>query len=115
MSANLERLCESFDWDSDEYFGNVCDDYDDERDEWDDSGIKHQALITSYGDLGVLMKTRCRNVGSLRDGINIEGAPQGVCIRVTFCGGKRYECRITWNKAAKLIQMECKRLAGKTY
>ena len=33
MSANLERLCESFDWDSDEYF----DDYDDdERDEWDD-------------------------------------------------------------------------------
>jgi hypothetical protein len=37
MSANLERLCESFDWNSDEYFGDICDDYDDdERDEWDD-------------------------------------------------------------------------------
>ena len=35
MSANLERLCESFDWDSDEYFDDICDD-DDERDEWDD-------------------------------------------------------------------------------
>jgi hypothetical protein len=37
MSANLERLCESFDWDSDEYFGDICDDYDDDEwDEWDD-------------------------------------------------------------------------------
>ena len=37
MSANLERLRESFDWDSDEYFDDICDDYDDdERDEWDD-------------------------------------------------------------------------------
>jgi len=80
---------------------------------WFDSGIKHQALITSYGDLGVLMKTRYRNAGSLRDGIDMEGAPQGVCIRGTFHGGKRYECRITWNKTAKLVQAECKRIAGK--
>jgi hypothetical protein len=80
---------------------------------WFDSGIKHQALITSYGELGVLMKTRYHNAGSLRDGIDMEGAPQGVCIRGTFCGGKRYECRITWNKAAKLVQAECKRIAGK--
>lgn len=102
-------------WDSSKAWdGETCkDEITSALMKWFDSGIKHQALITSYGDLGVLMKTRYRNAGSLRDNIELEGAPQGVCICGTFHGGKRYECCITWNKTAKLISAECHRMAEK--
>jgi hypothetical protein len=33
MSANLERLCEWLDWDSDEEFDDVYDEEDDEDDD----------------------------------------------------------------------------------
>lgn len=71
---------------------------------------KHQALITSYGDLAVLMKKTHSTNGASRGEWFINGMNQGVIMENTK---ERYKCRITWNKAAKLIQMECRRIAGK--
>jgi hypothetical protein len=75
-----------------------------------DTGEKRQALITSYGDLGVLLKKMHSNNGASRGEWFIMGMNQGLVMEKTK---ERYKCRITWNKAAKLIQMECKRVAGK--
>ena len=71
---------------------------------------KRQALITSYGDLAVLMKKTHSTNGASRGEWFVNGMNQGVIMEKTK---DRYKCRITWNKAAKLIQAECKRIAGK--
>ena len=75
-----------------------------------DTGEKRQALITSYGDLAVLMKKKYRNSGASLGEWFIMCMNQGVVMKNTK---KRYKCRITWNKAAKIVQAECKRIAGK--
>lgn len=77
-----------------------------------DLAEKRQALITSYGDLGVLLKKKHSNNGASRGEWFIMGMNQGLIMEKAK---DRYKCRITWNKAAKLIQMECRRLAGKNY
>lgn len=61
---------------------------------------KRQALITSYGDLAVLMKKTHSNNGASRGEWFIMGMNQGLVMEKTK---GRYKCRITWNKAAKLI------------
>lgn len=71
---------------------------------------KHQALKTSYGDLGVLLKKTHNNNGKVIVEYIIEGCAKGVSILNNDDG---FECCITWNKAAKLIQTECRRIAGK--
>lgn len=75
-----------------------------------DPAEKRQALITSYGDLGVLLKKMHSNNGASRGEWFIMGMNQGLVMENTK---KRYKCRITWNKAAKIVQAECKRIAGK--
>ena len=73
---------------------------------------KHQAIITSYGDLAVLLKKNHVNNGSGNDERDIWGMPQG--IEITIHNGKvRYRTQLTWNQAAKLIHMELMAKAGK--
>ena len=71
---------------------------------------KRQALITSYGDLGVLMKKMHSTNGATCGDWLIFGMAQGVVMEKSEA---RYKCRITWNKAAKVVQAECRRIAGK--
>ena len=71
---------------------------------------KRQALITSYGDLAVLMKKTHSTNGASRGEWFVNGMNQGVIMEKAK---DRYKCRITWNKTAKLVQAECKRIAGK--
>lgn len=75
-----------------------------------DPGEKRQALITSYGDLAVLMKKTHSTNGASRGEWFVNGMNQGVIMENTKA---RFKCRITWNKAAKLISAECHRIAGK--
>lgn len=75
-----------------------------------DSTEIRQALITSYGDLAVLMKKTHSTNGASRGEWFINGMNQGVIMENTKAC---FKCRITWNKAAKLISAECHRIAGK--
>ena len=56
-----------------------------------------------------MKKTHSTN-GASRGEWFVNGMNQGVIMEKTK---ERYKCRITWNKAAKLVQAECKRIAGK--
>lgn len=66
-----------------------------------DSTEKRQALITSYGDLAVLMKKTHSTNGASCGEWFLWGMNQGVIMESTKV---RYKCRITWNKAAPLLQ-----------
>ena len=75
---------------------------------------KHQALITSYGDLAVLLKKNHSNTGSVRSSYTIEAMAQGIEISLAPSSGKFVDrVQLTWNKAAKLISVELNRKAGK--
>lgn len=75
---------------------------------------KHQALITSYGDLAVLLKKNHNNTGSARGAYTIETMAQGIEIALTPPSGKFVDrVQLTWNEAAKLISRELHRIAEK--
>lgn len=61
---------------------------------------KHQALITSYGDLAVLLKKKHNSHGIGNDECDITGMLQGVEI---VLHRDKFRTQLTWNKAAKLI------------
>ena len=71
---------------------------------------KHQALITSYGDLAVLLKKNHVNHGSGNDDCDIEGMPQGIDIQFA---DPKYHTQLTWNQTAKLISKRLNEIAGK--
>lgn len=73
------------------------------------TGEKRQALITSYGDLGVLMRNLNRNRGGTAGEFLITGMSQGV--EVSRFDSK-FKCQITWNKAAKLVSAAVKKISG---
>lgn len=75
---------------------------------------KHQALITSYGDLAVLLKKNHVNHGSGNDDCDIEGMSQGIEISLAPSSGKFVDrVQLTWNQTAKLISKRLNEIAGK--
>ena len=68
---------------------------------------KHQAVITSYGDLAVLLRATHTAHDKRDDVCDIEGMPQGVDIKLYR---DKFRTQLTWNKAAKLISewVRCK-------
>ena len=75
---------------------------------------KHQALITSYGDLAILLKKNHNNTGSVRSNYTIETMAQGIEISLTPPSGKYVDrVQLTWNQTAKLISKRLNEIAGK--